>query len=133
MLDKAIWAIHYDLAEPDRAGYLAWFHETHMPEKLARPGYLWAAHYEIVHGGSGSGFLALFGAEAARAFLNPSPGQLARLSHVAWRQSAQLSRGQLSRGQLSRGQPGQRRQPRARGLADRGFVEPGSSERSGRQ
>ena len=76
-------------------GYLEWFHHAHIPEKLSRPGYLWAAHYELGHGGPrfqkvvdglvhadapdlgrGRGFLALFGGLSAHTFLNPSPGQL---------------------------------------------------------
>lgn len=86
MNDKGIWAIHYGLRETDAAGYLDWFHGTHIPEKLARPGYLWAAHYELLRDGKPAGYLALFGAEAARVFLDPSPAQL------ALRQSAETKR-----------------------------------------
>lgn len=72
-MDRGIWAIAYGLLEEQKAEYLAWFHDVHMPEKVARPGYLWAAHYALERGG----YLALFGATAARVFLDPSPGQLA--------------------------------------------------------
>jgi len=96
-MDRGIWAIWYDLPEDvgARSEYLEWFHGAHIPEKLARPGYLWAAHYELGHGGQafqkvvdglvhasppglgrGRQFLALFGGESAHTFLNPSPGQL---------------------------------------------------------
>lgn len=94
-MDRAIWGIFYDLAEGDREAYLKWFHEVHIPEKLARPGYLWAAHFEVVHPGqafekvldrlgraddpaqaSGAGYIALFGAESTRTFYDPSPSQL---------------------------------------------------------
>ncbi len=94
-MDRAVWAIFYDLPEEGRDEYLAWFHETHIPEKLARPGYLWAAHYETKHPGaqfekiaarlhrtddpalaSGTGFIALFGGESTRVFYDPSPAQL---------------------------------------------------------
>jgi hypothetical protein len=96
-MDRGIWAIWYELpAEPAaRSEYLDWFHKAHIPEKLSRPGYLWAAHYELGHGGPrfqkvvdglahadtpglgrGRGFLALFGGLTAHTFLNPSPAQL---------------------------------------------------------
>ncbi|MBT4093823.1 MAG: hypothetical protein HOE85_07650, partial [Nitrospinaceae bacterium] len=51
-MDKAIWAIFYDLPEEGREAYFEWFHGVHIPEKLTRPGYLWAAHYEVVHPGT---------------------------------------------------------------------------------
>jgi hypothetical protein len=96
-MDRGIWAIWYEL--PAGAGvrseYLDWFHNVHIPEKLSRPGYLWAAHYELGHGGArfqrvvdnlvyaqeqglgrGRGLLALFGGLTAHTFLNPSPSQL---------------------------------------------------------
>ncbi len=84
--DRGIWAIWYDIAADDRAAYLDWFHNAHIPEKLARPGYRWAAHYALGHGGRGRGFVALFGGEGTQTFLNPSPGQLAK------RQSADTRR-----------------------------------------
>lgn len=75
--DRGIWAIWYGIAPGNRAEYLDWFHRVHIPEKLARPGYCWAAHYELGHGGRGAGYVALFGGERTHTFLNPSPGQLA--------------------------------------------------------
>ena len=94
-MDRGIWALWYEVAEADKAKYLEWFHGVHIPEKLSRPGYLWAAHYELGHGGSrfkkvadglqhaheaglgrGGGYLALFGGLTAHTFLNPSPAQL---------------------------------------------------------
>ncbi|MDH4149384.1 MAG: hypothetical protein OEW79_03370 [Betaproteobacteria bacterium] len=77
-MDHGIWAIWYDIAGEHRNEYIHWFHEVHIPEKLSRPGYLWAAHYELGHGGRGKGYLALFGGENTHTFLNPSPGQLAK-------------------------------------------------------
>lgn len=76
-MDHGIWAIWYDIAASHRTEYCDWFHRIHIPEKLARPGYRWAAHYELGHGGRGAGYLALFGGDTAHTFLNPSPGQLA--------------------------------------------------------
>lgn len=76
-MDHGIWAIWYDIAPANKPAYLDWFHRVHIPEKLARPGYRWAAHYELGHGGRGSGYLALFGGDSTHTFLNPSPGQLA--------------------------------------------------------
>lgn len=77
-MDRGLWAICYELDAANKAEYLDWFHHVHMPEKLSRPGYLWAAHYALGHGGRGSGYLALFGGVTAHTFLNPSPGQLAQ-------------------------------------------------------
>ena len=71
-MDRGIWAIWYDVDNADRRDYLRWFHDVHIPEKLGRPGYRWAAHYAL-HGG---GHVALFGAESAYSFLAPSPAQL---------------------------------------------------------
>jgi hypothetical protein len=81
-MDRGIWAIWYDIPAEHKVEYLEWFHRVHIPEKLSRPGYEWAAHYELVDagknqgGGAGTGYLALFGGITAHAFLNPSPGQL---------------------------------------------------------
>ena len=82
-MDRGIWAIWYDLDDAQRAEYEHWFHDTHIPDKLSRPGYLWAAHYELE---DHKGFLALFGAATTHVFLNPSPAQLAQ------RQSAETKR-----------------------------------------
>ncbi len=81
-MDRGIWAIWYDVPDEQKSEYLDWFHHVHIPDKLARPGYLWAAHYALVYvgkdqgGGGGTGYLALFGGITAHTFLNPSPGQL---------------------------------------------------------
>jgi len=77
-MDLGIWAIWYDIATEHKTEYLDWFHHVHIPEKLSRPGYCWAAHYELGHGGRGKGYLALFGGNSTHTFLNPSPGQLAK-------------------------------------------------------
>src|SRR5687768_3256361 len=74
VLDGGIWAIWYDLAPERRTEYAHWFHAVHIPEKLARPGYRWAAHYELQ---GDKGYLALFGGDSTYTFLNPSPRQLA--------------------------------------------------------
>lgn len=72
-MDRGVWAIWYDIDEQDRADYLRWFHGVHIPEKLSRPGYAWAAHYALEQN---KGYLALFGGETAHTFMSPSPGQL---------------------------------------------------------
>ena len=82
-MDRGIWAIWYDVEDEHRPDYEAWFHEVHIPEKLSRPGYLWAAHYALE---ADQGFLALFGGATTHAFLSPSPAQLAA------RQSAETKR-----------------------------------------
>lgn len=70
-MTTAVWSIAYSVDAADRAAYCEWFHGTHIPEKLARPGYDWAGHYE-----GGGRCLALFGGADARAFLDPTPAQL---------------------------------------------------------
>ncbi|MBM3367883.1 MAG: hypothetical protein FJY43_06335 [Betaproteobacteria bacterium] len=69
---RTVWTLRYRLDGADDAAYFAWFHGEHIPDKRARPGYTWAAHYA-----DGAGcYLALFGADEVRTFLDPSPGQL---------------------------------------------------------
>jgi hypothetical protein len=111
MTDRGIWAIWHDLAAEHRSEYLDWFHRVHIPEKLSRPGYLWAAHYELGHGGTrfkkvvdslrhttapalgrGGGYLALFGGVDAHTFLNPSPAQLAKRQSAETRSMIGLRR-----------------------------------------
>ncbi|MDC1286366.1 hypothetical protein N8198_00615 [Gammaproteobacteria bacterium] len=74
----AIWMIVYDLDRTHSARYLQWFNDTHIPEKLARPGYTWAAHYQVVADDSSaaSRYVALFGGTDSRVFYNPSPAQI---------------------------------------------------------
>ena len=73
----AIWALAYEISNDDRETYLDWFHRIHIPEKMARPGYRWAAHFE----GSATtpdnhSYIALFGGISTRIFLDTSPAQL---------------------------------------------------------
>ena len=73
-----LWLIAYDLDPGREAEYLHWFHETHIPEKLARPGYNWAAHY-LSKGAGESGrhrYIALFGGDDSSVFYDPSPEQI---------------------------------------------------------
>ena len=83
-MSDAIWIIMYDLKHDRETEYLEWFDEVHIPEKLARPGYTWASHYQVlpdggetVSGGRDRGYIAMFGGEATSVFYNPSPAQLA--------------------------------------------------------
>ena len=91
-MDHGIWAIWYDIAAEHRAAYLDWFHRVHIPEKLSRPGYRWAAHYALGHGGCGAGYVALFGGDSTHTFLNPSPGQLATRQSPETRQFIAMRR-----------------------------------------
>ena len=76
-MTSAIWLIMHDLPQARADEYLEWFHEVHIPEKLARPGYDWASHYQVVREGGGDmGCIALFGGAATSVFYNPSPAQL---------------------------------------------------------
>ena len=45
-MTNGIWLLFYDIAAADRDHYVDWFHRCHISEKLARPGYRWAAHFE---------------------------------------------------------------------------------------
>ena len=80
-MSRAIWILKYELADGSEYQYLDWFHTIHIPEKLARPGYLWASHFEgdvnaINQPGSKKTYLALFGGRSTRTFLDPSPSEL---------------------------------------------------------
>lgn len=72
-MDRSFWALSYAVDPAHEGEYLAWYHDVHIPEKLARPGYAWSAHYR---GLSTARYLALFGALDAGAFLAQTPGQL---------------------------------------------------------
>jgi hypothetical protein len=75
----SVWLLNYDIAAADRDHYLSWFHDEHIPEKLARPGYRWAAHYEAsaIHDASGPyRYIGMFGGDSTKVFLDPSPAQL---------------------------------------------------------
>jgi hypothetical protein len=84
-MDRGLWAIWYEVPDALQSEYLDWFHGVHIPEKLSRPGYVWAAHYAL-QSGNGRRYLALFAAATSHTFLNPSPAQLAQ------RQSAETRR-----------------------------------------
>lgn len=77
-----IWLIIYRVEDRVRDKYLSWFHDVHIPEKLAREGYEWAAHYEVpvIEEESISAqprqYLAMFGGDSTRVFYDPSPAQL---------------------------------------------------------
>lgn len=78
-MSDAVWLLCYDVADTDRDRYLAWFHDVHVAEKLARPGYTFAAHYAGAPLGGAAdttGYMALFGGESTRIFLDPAPSQL---------------------------------------------------------
>jgi len=74
----SIWMIIYDLDRAHSARYLQWFDEVHIPEKLARPGYTWAAHYQVIadEENADSRYVALFGGRDSRVFYDPSPAQI---------------------------------------------------------
>ncbi len=46
-MDNALRAEWYDLADGDRAAYLDWLHNSHLPKLQAHPGVLWVGHYAI--------------------------------------------------------------------------------------
>jgi hypothetical protein len=74
-MTSAIWTLLYDIAPSDREEYIAWFHDVHIPDKLARPGYEWAGHYQAT-GDNPNRYVAFFGGTDTRVFFDPSPSQL---------------------------------------------------------
>jgi hypothetical protein len=89
-MDRAIWAISYGIDPGRFEEYLEWFHGTHIPEKLARPGHAWAAHYRSF---DNERHLALFGARDAGAFLSPTPGQIKPTQSALTREMMSLRMG----------------------------------------
>ena len=78
-MTAGIWLLFYDIAAADRDHYVDWFHRRHIPEKLVRPGYRWAAHFEASVGPDNTDlyhYIAMFGGDSTRVFLDPSPAQL---------------------------------------------------------
>ena len=90
-MDHGIWATWYDLLEgSNEKEYFSWLHEMYLPGLLQRPGYAWAAHYEITGGGgrmqeihdrlqragddvpTGSRYLVLVGAGSPHVFFHPN-------------------------------------------------------------
>lgn len=88
--DRALWITWYDLQDSGRDEYLAWLHQTYLPNLLNRPGYLWAAHYAArTSGGSsqihhtedpsvptGFHYILLIGVTDALVFGNPVPSAI---------------------------------------------------------
>ena len=90
-MDRALWITWYDLPAEGRDAHLAWVHRSYAPQLLARPGFVWAAHFaserKSAHAHpypgrfaddipAGNDFLLLFGAESAEAFARPVPAKL---------------------------------------------------------
>lgn len=71
-----IWLLVYGIANENREACLDWFHQTHVAEKLARSGYDWAAHYQVVDDKPVQRYVAMFGSGSSRAFFDPSPAEL---------------------------------------------------------
>ncbi|MFC1665944.1 hypothetical protein ACFL17_10045, partial [Pseudomonadota bacterium] len=90
-MDQGIWATWYDLPEGDNQDYFDWLHQHYLPALLQRPGYVWAAHYEITGGGesmqiisdrlvrpddskigTGTQYVVLVGAVSPHVFFNPN-------------------------------------------------------------
>jgi len=78
-MTAGIWLLFYDIGAADRDHYVDWFHRRHIPEKLARPGYRWAAHFEAPAGPDNTDlyhYIGMFGGDSTKVFLDPSPAQL---------------------------------------------------------
>jgi len=90
-MDRALWAVWYDLPKGPVDDYLAWMHEEYLPSLKQRPGVAWVAHYrnvtnahmrDTVHQimarpaesdtGSGSEYILLVGAVDPLLLFSPS-------------------------------------------------------------
>ena len=91
-MNAAVWMLHYHINESDRDKYVAWFHDVHIPEKLARSGYTWASHHAGVVDTSTDSreYVAMFGGTQTRVFLDPSPAQLKPRQDALTREMMQL-------------------------------------------
>jgi hypothetical protein len=73
------WLLFYDIAAADRDHHVDWFHRCHIPEKLARLCYRSAVRFEALPISGNSDlyrFIAIFGGNSTRVFLDPSAAQL---------------------------------------------------------
>lgn len=90
-MDRGLWITWYDLPDAGRADYLAWLHESYIPEIARRPGFLWGAHYAAVADKiptsrttstmdpdvpTGGQYILMFGAEDAQVFGDPVPSEI---------------------------------------------------------
>lgn len=97
-MDRALWISWYDLADGDRDEYVQWLQARYIPQRLAQPGLLWAAHFKtevnprmsgvplgekgrLHHTDdkavpTGNAYILIFGAETPHAFAHPTPGKL---------------------------------------------------------
>jgi hypothetical protein len=108
-MDRAIWAVWYDLPQGDHGDYLAWMHEEYLPWLKQKPGVAWVAHYrnatnqhmrETLHPvidrpsaqdtGTGSQYIQLLG--AADPLLLFSPSLLEEEARATGRTRAMLDR-----------------------------------------
>lgn len=91
-MNAAIWMLRYHIDESARETYVSWFHDVHIPEKLARPGYTWANHYvaPTVSTNGTREYIAMFGGTQTRVFLDPSPAQLKPRQDALTREMMQL-------------------------------------------
>lgn len=90
-MDRGLYAVWYDLPAQGGAEYLSWLHAAYLPEVIRRPGYLWAASYEITGGGknmeimsdglnrlqgpevgAGTQYVMMIGAASSHAFFSPN-------------------------------------------------------------
>jgi hypothetical protein len=51
-MDRAIWAVWYDLPQGHEADYLKWAHDEYLPQLRQRPGVAWVAHYQNATSGA---------------------------------------------------------------------------------
>ena len=48
-MTTGIWLLLHDIAATDRDHYVDTLHRCYVPEKLARPGHRWLAHFGRHH------------------------------------------------------------------------------------
>ena len=78
-MTPGILGLFYDIAVADHDHYVDWFHRCHIPEKPARPGHRWSAHFEALPLSGNSDlyrYVAMFGEDPTRVFFDLSPAWL---------------------------------------------------------
>lgn len=75
-MTTGILRFFYDIAVANHDHYVDLFHRCHIPEKPARPGHRWSAHFEAPALSGISDlyrYVAMFGDDSTRLFLDLSP------------------------------------------------------------
>ena len=101
-MEGSLWFLNYQIEKNNFKEYISWFHNYHIIEKLNRPGYNWAAHYQVQEINLGVikknfyEFVGFFGGKDTQVFLDPSPSQLKKNQSIETRQMMKFRNKSLS-------------------------------------